>query len=119
MIHAFRLLKNFRWIRGTPLDVFSYSEERRNEHSLITRYFNTVGQLLVKLSPENLELAVRIATLPDDIRGFGHVKESSTREVTAKWDTLLSQYATDAYSEPQIVRLVDPGQSERRTVAHS
>ncbi|HXV06733.1 MAG TPA: indolepyruvate ferredoxin oxidoreductase family protein [Burkholderiales bacterium] len=74
MFGAFKLLAKLRFLRGTALDVFGYSEERRTERKLIADYEKTVDQLLAQLTPDNHGLAVQIASIPEEIRGFGHVK---------------------------------------------
>src|SRR6267378_5607367 len=70
----FRILKNLKGLRGTPLDLFGYTEERRTERALIGEYEQAVEQLLQGLSPQNHALAVQIASLPEEIRGYGHIK---------------------------------------------
>ena len=64
-----------RRLRCGPFDIFGHSRERRRERQLIRDYEILVAELIENLDAENHALAVRIADLPDDIRGFGHVKE--------------------------------------------
>lgn len=92
MRHAFKLLAKLRFLRGTAFDPFGWTAERRKERALIERYRATVEELLAGLSPERLPLAVEIASLPERIRGFGHVKERHLAEVEPRWDALLSQW---------------------------
>ncbi len=77
MWQAFKLLAKFKGLRGTKLDVFGYTEERQKERALITDYRDTILALLNKLNADNLDLLVAIASLPEKIRGFGHVKETA------------------------------------------
>jgi indolepyruvate ferredoxin oxidoreductase len=87
MLPAFKALAKLRFLRGTALDVFGYTEERRSERQLIADYEKTVDELLAKLSPDNHAIAVQIASIPEDIRGFGHVKArhlAAAREKEAK-----------------------------------
>jgi indolepyruvate ferredoxin oxidoreductase len=74
MMTGFRVLAKLKWLRGTAFDIFGRTEERRTERRLIAEYEATVDELLRGLSTENLALAVEIASIPEDIRGFGHVK---------------------------------------------
>ena len=74
MMAGFRILAKLKGLRGTALDIFGRTEERRTERRLITEYETTVDELLRGLSADNLKLAVEIASIPEDIRGFGHVK---------------------------------------------
>jgi len=92
MLTAFRVLKRFRFVRGTPLDIFGYSAERRAERRLIVEYVARIDELLATLDAGNIALAVEIASLPEHIRGFGHVKhthliaaEAKTAELLARW----------------------------------
>jgi indolepyruvate ferredoxin oxidoreductase len=74
MLSAMRLLARFKRLRGTPLDPFGYSEERRIERRLPEDYRKVVEELLPALDAARMELAVEIASIPERIRGFGHVK---------------------------------------------
>ncbi|GLQ06290.1 indolepyruvate ferredoxin oxidoreductase family protein [Sneathiella chinensis] len=75
MMKAFSVLAKFRFLRGTALDPFGKTEERKTEVALITEYEATLRELLAGLTADNLALAVEIAEVPEHIRGFGHVKE--------------------------------------------
>ena len=74
MIHVFRLLAGLRRLRGTRLDPFGRTEERRTERALITDYEALLSELLRDLSPRTLPKAIAIAGLVAQVRGFGHVK---------------------------------------------
>ena len=71
----FKLLAAFRWLRGTPLDIFGYTRERRMERQLIKEYEATVATMVEALTPENHAAAVALAGYPEAIKGYGHVKE--------------------------------------------
>jgi indolepyruvate ferredoxin oxidoreductase len=95
IMSAFRVLARFKWLRGSGFDPFGRTEERRNERQLIADYETTLTRLLTQMSPENHALAVEIASLPEKIRGFGHVKERSLetfkkiqQELLARWDVV-------------------------------
>ena len=92
MRSAFGLLARLKGLRGTALDPFGRSEERRTERALIAEYRKTVDELLARLTPERLPLALEIARLPEEIRGYGHVKERHLAAVRTKWDTLMAQW---------------------------
>ncbi len=74
MMIGFRILAKLKGLRGTAFDVFGHTAERRTERRLISEYEATVDELLAGLSKENARLAVEIASIPEEIRGFGHVK---------------------------------------------
>jgi indolepyruvate ferredoxin oxidoreductase len=92
MMRAFRMLARMRGLRGTALDVFGRTAERRMERALIGDYESVIAELLGRLAPHNHALAVEIATLPEHIRGFGHVKERHVREAKAKESELLARF---------------------------
>ena len=94
MLNAFKLLARFKGLRGTPLDLFGYSAERRRERALIGEYEETVEMLLKRLSPRNHALAVEIACIPEHIRGFGHVKLRHLEDAKRKEAELLAAYRT-------------------------
>jgi indolepyruvate ferredoxin oxidoreductase len=99
-IHLFRLLARLRGLRGTALDIFGYTEERRTERALIEEYRATVLELLQRLQPGNHALAVQIAALPDRIRGFGHVKARNLAEVRPQWRQLMEQWRAAPAQQP-------------------
>ena len=91
MKHAFRLLAKFKGLRGTALDPFGYTAERKMERGLIRDYEDLLAELLPKLSKENYRTAVELASLPERIRGFGHVKEAHIAAVAAQRERLLRE----------------------------
>ncbi|MFN3703526.1 indolepyruvate ferredoxin oxidoreductase family protein [Thermomonas sp.] len=89
---AFRVLAKLRFLRGTPLDLFGYTAERRSERALIEEYENTVAGLLDKLDAGNVDLAADIASIPEHIRGYGHVKEAHLHKAMARQAELLKEW---------------------------
>src|SRR6202044_2650468 len=90
MRHVFRLLTWLRPLRGTALDIFGYTRERRMERRLIADYEALLGELSASLSPDNHALAVEIASLPAKIRGFGHIKARNVESAKACEAELLA-----------------------------
>jgi len=91
---CFKILKRFKGLRGTRLDVFGWTGERKAERALRDAYLETLVKLADGLTAENLDLAVAIASVPDSIRGYGHVKEAAIElaqtteaELWAGWPT--------------------------------
>ena len=75
LLPAFRLLAKLKFLRGTALDPFGRSLERRTERKLIGDYEAMLDEVLARLTPDNHHLAVGLAVIPEKIRGFGHVKQ--------------------------------------------
>jgi len=94
MRKAFGVLARFKGLRGSMLDPFGYSQERQTERALIGEYRACIDELLAKLSGENLALAVEIASIPEDIRGYGHVKDRHLSAARAKWSALMARWRT-------------------------
>ena len=92
MRRAFGLLARMKFLRGSALDIFGYSAERRTERELIRQYKETISMLLPRLTPENLAKAAAVASIPEDIRGFGHVKEKHLQAAKEKEAALLKAF---------------------------
>ena len=89
---AFKLLAKLRGLRGTALDIFGYTAERKHERALVDEYFATIEELLAKLDRGNIALAVEIAALPEHIRGYGHIKDKHLAKVQPQREALLAQW---------------------------
>ncbi|RVT51392.1 indolepyruvate ferredoxin oxidoreductase family protein [Rubrivivax albus] len=92
MRSAFGWLAKLKGLRGGALDVFGRSEERRTERALIQEYRACVEELLKGLNITNHALAAEIARLPEEIRGFGHVKARHLAAVRPKWAALMQRW---------------------------
>ena len=94
MMRVFAVLARFKGLRGTMLDPFGYTQERRRERGLIERYEQVASSLIDDLDHTNHAVAVEIASLPDRIRGFGHVKARSIEEAERREAELLGRFRT-------------------------
>ncbi len=92
MFTVFRVLARLKGLRGTVLDPFGRTEERRTERALIALYRADIETLLGGLDADHHALAVDIARLPEQIRGFGHVKERHLAAARDRRETLLAQW---------------------------
>ena len=92
VLPAFRMLAKLRGLRGGAFDIFGRTEERRMERALIEAYFATVDGLLGTLDAGNVDLAAEIASIPEHIRGYGHVKEDHLHKAKAREAELLTQW---------------------------
>jgi indolepyruvate ferredoxin oxidoreductase len=89
----FRVLRYGKAFRGTPLDLFGYQAERRQERALIEQYTSDLHTVLAALQPDTLDTAVALAELPDQIRGFGPVKDANRAKAEIRRTALLEQLA--------------------------
>ena len=92
MMRVFEVLPRLKGLRGTAFDPFGYTRERRAERGLIERYEQVVPSLLGGLDHANHAVAVEIASLPERIRGFGHVKARSIEEAERCEAELLERF---------------------------
>lgn len=90
MLVWFKILKRLKGLRGTPLDPFGYSAERKMERRLIRDYEKTVKTVLAKVTRETEKTGIEIANIPDQIRGFGPVKQAAVAKASKRTDALLS-----------------------------
>ena len=92
ILGVLRVLARFRFLRGTALDPFSYTKERRLERRLIADYEALLAGLCEELDEPHLATAVELAGLPDQIRGYGPIKEAAAETVRARWDELVDEW---------------------------
>jgi indolepyruvate ferredoxin oxidoreductase len=92
MMGAFAVLARLKLLRGTALDVFGYSAERRTERRLIGEYETLVDELAASLTPENHAFAVALARLPERIRGYGHIKDANLAAAKAEEARLIALF---------------------------
>jgi len=88
---AYPMLAGMKRLRGTPLDVFGYTAERRMERGLIRQYEKDMREIL-KDPSRNMDAAVALAELPLQIRGFGPVKEAHERAAAKRREDLLAAF---------------------------
>lgn len=89
---VFRVLAPLRRWRGTPLDGFGYTAERRMERALMQAYFELVDEFSRTLQAHNRDVALELAQLPDTIRGYGHVKAGNIEAAAPRREALLQKY---------------------------
>ena len=89
---AFGLLARMKGLRGGALDFFGRTDERRMERALIEEYRACIDELLKSLNADNRALAAEIARIPEEIRGYGHVKERHLLAARPKWDALMQRW---------------------------
>jgi indolepyruvate ferredoxin oxidoreductase len=102
MMPVFRMLAKLKGLRGTSLDIFGYSADRKLERDLIAGYEKDVATVLSLLSPVTLDTAIEILSLPDRIRGYGPVKEKAVHDAKARY----AQLAADLVNPPPAPRQI-------------
>jgi len=99
MLGAFGILAKLKILRGTPLDIFGYTAERKMERDLITQYEKDVDYVLAHLKPENLNVAIEILCIPDIIKGYGPVKHENAQTAQKLRADLM-----DKFDNPESLR---------------
>jgi indolepyruvate ferredoxin oxidoreductase len=94
MLTGFRVLAKLKGLRGTPLDFFGKTAERKMERALIGQYKDSIEEVLRLLNDDNATVALEIARMPEQIKGFGHVKERNVQAAQIKWADLMLQLRT-------------------------
>jgi indolepyruvate ferredoxin oxidoreductase len=92
MLKAFGVLAKLRFLRGTAFDIFGRTPERRAERGLLAEHMARLDAICAGLSPANHAVAVELAAVPLEIRGFGHVKEAALATARAKTEALAAQF---------------------------
>ena len=92
VMKAMPTLARLKRLRGTALDIFGYSAERKMERALVDEYRATIENVLAGLTRDNLVLAIEIANLPQRMRGYGHVKERNVAEAREAREALLKNF---------------------------
>lgn len=97
---GFRLLAKLKFLRGSALDPFGRSAERRIERMLIDRYIETIDFIMSKTTEKRYQRALQLARIPEEIRGFGHVKERHVKQALPKWNTLQN-----SFESPEVIEI--------------
>ena len=92
MLTGFKVLSKLKFLRGTPLDIFGRTAERQGERALIEEYQQSLRTVLSQLTADNHALAVQVARIPEQIKGFGHVKERNLHAARSQWQALMAQF---------------------------
>jgi indolepyruvate ferredoxin oxidoreductase len=101
MARAFRLLTRFKFLRGTPLDPFGRTVERRLERQMVRGYEALIGEITGKLTAANAPIACELARLPLQVRGFGHVKLANAERAAEERQVLLQRFRSGDTPVPQ------------------
>ena len=89
-----RLLAQGKSLRGGWADIFGYTFERRMERALITEYQDMIQQVITGLTPDNYQIAVDLAKAPQEIKGFGPIKDEAVKQVKARQKALMERFHT-------------------------
>jgi indolepyruvate ferredoxin oxidoreductase len=101
-MRLFRLLAALRPIRGTLVDPFRWTADRRFERTLLADYEAILDEIVAKLTPSHHDLARRLAAYPLRIRGYGHIRRAQAPPALAERDTLL-----ETFRAPEATRVAE------------
>jgi indolepyruvate ferredoxin oxidoreductase len=92
LMGAFKVLARLKGLRGTPLDVFGYTHERRTERQLVRDFEARLEEIVGKLNADNHAVAVGLANIPQKIKGFGHIKARNLDAAKKEEADLLARF---------------------------
>ena len=92
VLNIFKILSRLKFLRGTKFDIFGWTAERRMERQLIDDYRTLVDEIIDSVDHTNLDLAKQLLALPEEIKGFGHVKENNVAKVMKDWERMLESF---------------------------
>lgn len=92
MMMIFRLLARLKFLRGSMFDLFGYHAERRQERALLAEYIALLNEISAYINADNYALALDLAALPEQVRGFGHVRTANLEKIKPQWHTLLQRW---------------------------
>jgi indolepyruvate ferredoxin oxidoreductase len=90
MLTGFKLLAKLKGLRGTPFDIFGRTQERQTERALIGEYMQHIDRAIQNLSSVTHAHALQVAKVPENIKGFGHVKERNLKAARSLWASLMT-----------------------------
>jgi indolepyruvate ferredoxin oxidoreductase len=96
MLGAFRLMAKFKFLRGTAFDIFGRTAERRQERQLIADYERLIDTILAGLNHDRHRIAVALASIPEQIRGYGHIKQAHLEKALKRQAELLGEFEAPA-----------------------
>jgi len=116
---VFEVLKQFKFLRGTPLDLFGYTAERKGERALVTQYEALIHEVLAGLSKSNHEQAMALLAYPEMIKGFGHIKHANMEKAMQALPLLKSHYfsATEK-SASSVITTSETTNTQPKEVSH-
>ena len=97
ILPVFKVLSKLKFLRGTILDPVGKTKERKMERFLISQYKEDINKILQEVNSKNISLAVQIASIPEMIRGYGHVKEEHMKKASIKRSQLLDSWDSKDY----------------------
>ncbi|WP_317929790.1 indolepyruvate ferredoxin oxidoreductase family protein [Halioxenophilus sp. WMMB6] len=106
MLTGFKWLARLKALRGTPLDIFGYTAERKMERRLISEYRALIESITPKLNAENLNAAIEVAHAAQEIAGYGPVKEAAVHHYQEQLKTLLAAFnGANTTTKPELVKV--------------
>ena len=94
MMSVMRGLAKMKGLRGGMFDIFGHTQERRGERAFLARYESLLDRVCSDITLDNYDIAVSLASIPDDVRGFGPVRERHMQMAGRQIDVLLEQFSS-------------------------
>jgi indolepyruvate ferredoxin oxidoreductase len=92
VLKAFKVMAAMKGLRGTPLDPFGYSAERKRERAMIREYETDMAKIISAVTDATMPVAIELAQLPISVRGYGPVKDKAADLAAERRLELLEQF---------------------------
>ncbi|MEK9770590.1 MAG: DUF6537 domain-containing protein, partial [Betaproteobacteria bacterium] len=96
---VFKVLAKLKRVRGTAFDIFGYTEERRLERRLILDYIELANEAVSALNEKNYEIVKKLLALPEEVKGFGHVKLAAIERFYDQKSALRQQLLAEGWKK--------------------
>jgi indolepyruvate ferredoxin oxidoreductase len=91
-----RLLAKLRWLRGSKLDPFGWTADRRLERELLARYEALLDRVEAELDESRFDIALELVRLPEKVRGYGPIKRAAAESASAEEQRLWREWTAPA-----------------------
>ena len=110
MMPLLALMAKGRRLRGTAFDPFGRLLDRRVERALIADYERMIDAASTHLGRDAATVA-SLAALPEQLRGYGHVKVASLKRMKRRERELLATLGIEAATSDVVARALEPGRA--------
>jgi indolepyruvate ferredoxin oxidoreductase len=91
---SFTALRTMKKVRGTIADPFRWAEVRKVERAMIPEFESVLDTLVAGLTADNIDDATEIASLPDQVRGYEHLKLRRAAAYRGELETRIGRFTS-------------------------
>ena len=113
VLPLFKGLNRLKPLRGTRWDLFGYTRERRAERQLVQDYQALIAEVMTRVTRDSLPLARDLMSLPEQVKGYGHVKEGNLTRMREQWSQLMARWAEEETTKRSLPEVTDAARSKK------